>query len=202
MPRKGWSDKPCPGCGEPGFETSKGICGGCITLLGEARRARAAALVNPEEIVYATPSYIYGYYHRGSGHYETHSQHYKDLLRKLMEQLFKVLGKEAPANTKGYYNRNPATGEPFPMLFDNPYRDGARASKERAEDTTSRTRERLIFRPEVADVIRELDQAIRRLVEASYEDGYIDGQSLLMQLAAGSISIEDFNKKSTGNKGV
>jgi hypothetical protein len=56
---------------------------------------------------------------------------------------------------------------------------------------------RRLYSPEAAAAFDALDQAIRTALNAAWAEGRNYGSSLVMQLAGGSVSVEDFNKRTT-----
>lgn len=57
----------------------------------------------------------------------------------------------------------------------------------------------IIIRKDIADVISTLRIAVESALQAAYQDGKSDGHKLLMRLAAGDISINEFNNKAKGD---
>ena len=47
------------------------------------------------------------------------------------------------------------------------------------------------------DKLNELDRTIRAALEDTYRAGLREGRSILLQLAGGDLSMNDFNKQST-----
>ena len=174
--RKGETQKPCPGCHKPGLRDADSVCYECKKKLEEADVARARQEQDSGYQIYQVPGIErFPNYHIPARFLPDEVRSRMKTISAAMEVLARsiglpVLGKYFPSNHLFFY----------PKGYRVEY--GSRSSY-------------LLFKPETAQAIDQLDTAIQAALEAAYQIGKQDGSHLLMQLADGDITIGDFNKQ-------
>lgn len=167
MPRRGWTDKPCEGCGKTGGRPTGENCLECQHLLTFAREVIAEREQKQESGVYLAPWRFN--YHTGDG------PAYRGRIAKAMLLLLKALSEPMETFTAGDI---PTLLEPLPHWQDN----------------HERRSERIRIRHDYAAILRELDSTILAQLDSAYTQGYERGRNLLTSLAKGELSVDDFNK--------
>lgn len=171
--RKGQSTKPCHGCGSTLPHWSDHVCDECAkaikgykTIMEE--RAAAGDMVDmlSKERYYALPSIGYAC-----------DSEIRDLIKRRVHQLTQWLS--VPSETVSSYG--------LPQIF---RFGGSGASKDEHQWQTV-----VRIRPEYAEAIGELYQAIGTALDQAEKRGHQEGRSLLLSLAGGHITTDEFNDK-------
>jgi len=168
--------KPCPACKTTDHhrQAVDGICSHCEQELAWAVRERARqAVLAPDEITVVTPKVDYAipsYMPRLGSSPELHN---RDRLKRAMHAVIQAVSRPAQAWQHG--------GRRLPQGF-----------TEWAEGR--------VMPVAVADAIDELDQSIRVVIDDVGAGSLQQGQNLLMNLAAGAITMDTFNEAGTQRK--
>jgi hypothetical protein len=183
------TDKPCEGCGQGGGRPIGQVCRDCRELLTEAKANRRAASLRvnlvPMNVPFESwPSFVLPIQ-------EDARLDYNDRMSKRLERTlhavcaplwqvvpWKAIHDRMPMDERGRYRLSP----PDLLSHDAHY-------------SYRHTRTNALIDPALIEPIRQLDALIREVAKAAYDNGVDRGSSLLSQLAAGTISPEDFNKK-------
>jgi hypothetical protein len=186
MPRAGYTEAPCDGCGEGGGREKGKLCRSCQDLIKEARAARDRQAAITDRVLYRIPSSDHGlsaYYIRQQSTSGARDQSSRNRVRDLLMQLTTLIGE-------------PRSGPPNhahapPALYD---RTTGPNQSDRDGMSSWYARD-LWMTPELAMALNMLDQAIETALIQTFAAGVDMGSSLIGQLASGAISAEDFNKK-------
>lgn len=172
--------KPCPACKSVEFPRhADGICSECERLIKFAKKKYAedqadADMIDVEtkEVFYALP----GYY--GLAHASIPSK-YHDQLKKAIHGLIM-----ATSHSGGYQGGLRVPEWPKGQ-------EGHGVHDWRLDRRMKRT---------TAEAVNAVDKAIREVLKFVDADAYENGRNLLMQIASGSISMEELNDKHTEKK--
>lgn len=174
--RKGETQKPCPGCHKPGLRDADSVCYECKKKLEEAEMARKQQEQDSGHQIYHVPGADrFPNYHIPARFLHEDIRGRMRAISVIMEALvysigLPVLGRYFPSNNLFYYPKG-----------------------YRVEYSSRSTY--LLFKPETAQAIDQLDTAIQTALEAAYQVGKQDGSRLLMQLADGELTVNEFNKQ-------
>lgn len=167
--------KPCPSCKTTEYpRAADGICSECERKIRFAEKKYAEDQadadmidVNTKEVYYALPGY-YGLSHAS-------------LPSKLHDQLKRAMHAMIMATSRSGGNVKGMCVPEWPRTCEKSY-----------DWRTDRRMKRA-----TAEAINELDKAFREVLKAVADDAYENGRNLLMQIASGSISMEELNTKHT-----
>ncbi len=183
MSKRGTSAKPCPGCKEMVWHETGGVCYACKRDLdhviemnqrvAKLRSDGTAATYRFSTVPHWNPGIYPG------PDFKDHDD-YRELLRNLVVA---VATEVFPQDTADRDNRQ---AEELLDAERNPYDNSAR-------DT-------LAINPTVANAIRALDKWCRQALPAAYNAGKGHGSKVLMQLASGNLTINDFDKAIEGKR--
>ena len=176
---KGYTDKPCEGCGELGPRPIGSVCATCKQLLKEAREARARQGGRDTQL-YRIPGATHGLrsYYVPTLVSGTSDQRDRDAVRNAIMQVASLSGE--PLLGSG--------SSSAPAVF-------ARSLERYDSWMAPSAAHHLFLAPPLAQALDQLDQAIAQAFTSTFQAGVNQGSSLLGQLAAGKMSTEDFNKK-------
>ncbi len=178
--------KPCPGCRERSTRPAEEVCHRCKELLREAREMRERQKQDARQL-YRAPApndwpriFIPGVRWTGGDYQNCLDYRLTGALAALAWRVlegvsWEVVHERQPAGSSGY--------ELEPIYTD------------RAMPGYDRQRLPVLALPDDIARIRALDEAIRAAIATAEATGTTRGSSLLGQLAAGGLSVEDFNKK-------
>jgi hypothetical protein len=179
MPKQTHTRKPCPGCGEPYWREVDKVCNACATLIAEAQaeRARIAAAANNPQFEIAsllsTEPTFYGQWQGANTEHERLREAFRELI-------FSVIAEE---ELRDHY----FSPDQCHKLF-----------KSYAIGYSSTTY--LAMPPGAAQKLEELKEAIQVYLAVIYQKGVERGQSVILGLAGGDISVNEFNQITTGEK--
>jgi hypothetical protein len=185
MPRAGYTEAPCDGCGEGGLRQKGKLCRACQDLMKEARAARDRQSAISDRILYRIPSSDHGlpaYYIRQQSTSGSRDQTHRNRVRDLLMQLTALIGEPLQGP-----NPNEA-----PALFDRTTGQDYSSSRDSMSSWYAR---HLYMTAEQAMALNLLDQAIETALIQTFAAGVEMGSSLLGQLASGAIDVETFNKR-------
>ncbi len=165
---KGWSQKPCPGCGQPGHPID-GVCATCRDTLDRARNRETALLARHASYrAYQLPTHADDVPPLGLSYDQDGP------LREALAAMLGALG-----------DRPEFLGVPFPLPDDrNPYLLPMDRWYHRALP--------IPLTPEQAAAVRALVPALRNALQEAYNLGLQRGHNLLAQLAAGDVTMAQF----------
>jgi hypothetical protein len=164
---KGWSKKPCPGCGRPGHPLD-GVCATCRDTLETATRQR-----NTLQSRHAT----YRMYRLPPG-----DDYFPSL--GLPQEADRAVRAALAAALTALTDRSEFLGVPFPPPKDGtPYLLPVESWYEGLP---------VPLTPDQAAAVRALVPALRKALRDAYNLGLQRGQNLLRQLAAGDVTIAQF----------
>lgn len=163
------SNKPCPGCNKvKPCRSAKDVCKDCQFLLAYATevKERIASLSDDEVVVsFGDVWFANEYIYTRAGDIDYHPG---DSLRRLFWYVASF----------GSYPANVFNAE-FELLG--------------RDDGVSRRAYAVMSRP-LAEAVRDLYAAVQVALKAEYEQGKCDGSNLLMSLARGDLSMNDFDE--------
>lgn len=170
--------KPCPACGEVcQFRPAAEVCGGCKGLLKDGdkyRKLAKQAKNKPYGIPQSAHSLPYiKYASRGFGDDVDHQRNFQQALFSLLGDIGGPLPTNAPWNEK-------------PLLVG--------YSREYSGSAT------VMLRTSVADLLRDMYEAVQGMTVHAYNEGHSRGSNMMMGLASGEVSVNDFNE-ATLNRG-
>ena len=175
--RAGWTKKPCEGCGE-GPHPKDQLCHDCKKLIEDgkaAREARRLATEAGDKMYVEVPNYLLGpYYGRRSSTREDP----KERIQKQLLALIESIGEKPSDVWRGDETKR------VENLFDRKY------VSERPCMTV------LCIRKDQVEHIRLLLTAIHEITAHAFQVGKQEGTNLLTGLAAGEVSIDQFNDAS------
>lgn len=178
MPKRGMTQKPCPGCGEAGWRGTNEVCSDCLGLMADGKKWREAIAkkeAEGESEVYSLP------YKFRINYFEVreHGRAASVRLGAAMAQVAKLVSEPCAWQ----YGRSVAR-----LLITNP----GRASDSDLESFR--------INPAMAAALQELDQAIRSALNETAATSEKKGSNLLLQLAAGKITADEINDASIGKR--
>ena len=186
----GRSRKACPVCKEThilGYDTEKGCCAACLKLL-EKGREYEAQLTRKD-----APSKLYRCNPHGAsiGYFPYCNQQVNKDLDTLKTRLHSLLSMTSEIKL-GWL-----TYEQSDIIRDNPTEDitGTSSGSNFRSDYGC-----VKVTPEFADAMREIYQLLNRVLPAIYESGKQSGSNLLLQLASGELTVDQFNEKSSKSR--
>ena len=174
---RGYTYKPCPGCGGVELRPSKGVCGECKSAIDSQRALREEIKARGSSVLHQfdVPKAPHWLPYISHDHYDDsgHSRPVQTAFHKLaMEVSQKNDGRAIDfQNVPDLFNRLPG-------------------------DNHCSSNETRLFDKRVALALRALFDCTRKVTEHAYKEGVQYGRSLLMQLNAGDISPSDFNRQS------
>ena len=175
---RGCTYDPYPCCGKPASEhggrLKNRICDDCKKLIETGRDALKAAREDrgEENFTWVSQPHFWPMYY---GPHELSDRTRRGLSNAMYELV----------NTLSTVVRNPpwSRGERAPKVID------VRQDRYEREGTIT-----VSMKPEVRERLHELDGMIRKALAETHEDGKRRGRSALLNLAAGELSIADFDK--------
>lgn len=174
--RKGQSTKPCHGCGSTLPHWSDQVCDQCATAIKgyNTIMAERAAAGDMVEMIAKERSYAL-----------PHMFKCPDDQRKEIQESILKLTNALSTPAVGVWTSGKA------HIFDFKGQYGS-------SDFSTVVR----IRPEHAQALGTLYEAMRQGFELAYQSGYGDGRNLLMGLASGKITSDEFNDKAARNTGA
>ncbi len=196
---RGYTFDPWPCCGAVGENWGGGqrpkdqaVCPSCQDLIEAGKAARAAAegqqlqTYHWVEVYYAVPNY-YGDYRFPNG----------ELHARLEKAIFNIVASVAVVAPADHPRESPEVIGEKPDFFDK--RKKVPVFKEWPDvlkaqsNNVRRDWPQMVLMPKAArDAINNLDQVIRDLIPAMYQEGKEQGGSLLLALASGEKTTADF----------
>jgi hypothetical protein len=178
--------KPCPACKTTTYRReADGICTECERLIWEAKQNREAlAKAQAEsgmEKLYQEP-WFWPHFHRPGRTCMVDPDF--DRLNQIFTEMMQAAGRIEVTGERNWDAQRTTwhhakTFEQAAALVKG--RDGIRHA--------------IWLKPEFAKLLAELDHLIRRLVKSCYQVGLKEGQSLLVGLAAGTMSLTKFDEE-------
>ena len=162
----GRSKKPCPGCKKIKLgRSANDVCDDCAQLLHKAEWMEKELSPSDNEIVISFAK-------------RSHWNKYLFTKAKTGQNLMDIFQRIAEAGSQ----KTTSQSTEFQLLGKI---DGWRSSS----DTTYRTMSKLL-----AEAVQDLRIAVEQALELEYKQGKKDGHNMLIRLADGDLSINDFNK--------
>jgi hypothetical protein len=156
--------KPCPGCGETDQRDADKVCYACQRLMEDGRTFREAAKRKEKQIV-QIPCFAYELPHIGQVGHTTRRQ-----FQQAFFELLVACGKPVPSNC--YYNNSEAL---LPLDY-----------------MTSKIGH--FMPPRFRKLFRQLYTSVQAMTKQAYSRGERRGQSFLIGLCDGSVSLNELNK--------
>jgi hypothetical protein len=175
---RGYTKGPCPGCGEGTIYPKGSVCQNCRADLDRMAQIREEQKAKADERVYYTKerSYAFPYLPEEADRDDQR----REAIREPLHRLHWLVSRPVPSGD--YWKELQAreeTGDAF-TYTEGGYRDHDwRAVR--------------IFPVAVADALRDLFAGIHASLERAHAEGHKKGRSLLMGLASGSITNDEFN---------
>jgi hypothetical protein len=189
----------CPGCGDWGFRWPEQLCGDCKDKLAFANKEMALRrdfiaeqTARTDRRRYAASKLRSYNSHKGIHDPLRHDSAPIHALNGAWLSLLCALDGPSPApNEEHGVNQSWNTFNPYiaPNIF-----------TQEEQPFTGPERHEWGIVPVVAEAMRSLDNAIRLAIHDAYVNGLHDGSSLLGQLAAGTMTTDVFNSKTTEKK--
>ena len=183
--RKGYTAKPCPGCGEKNERRSDSVCPECYGLLETGRKYREL-YENLQEndsdmISVITPdNWCKPYYKTILGIYEEKNA---EALAEIIVTLAKAISLPAPLVTTWGYRRHLENRLDFESDL-----SGTKGELfGRFEWKEAR-----IFEKKVFDLLNKLNELIKKTTQEAYDGGVEIGKKSLFMLNAGKITLDEF----------
>lgn len=194
--------KPCPGCHQPPpwgtywKRPADSVCAACQAYLEWAKQQRSKTVqpnlvevaVPPLESVHCWPRFYCGL---AGSHTEV-----RERLEQLLATLFCQLSEEV--GVLDFVSGMTVDGVPE-YLLNKGVRDGGlewRMFLKRFGDRPIQNASVIrLIRPDVAQTFRDLYDAIADALIETHADSTTEGRNLLLQLASGGITMEDFNRR-------
>lgn len=195
-PRK--QSKPCPGCGATGeYRLVDQVCNECWRVLKATRKHEeyiAAALKEGRELVVLPHNGSWHWwprFYQGNSSTSNENRESRDTLGHALAELSTLVGELTTAQDTRQASL--LTHEGYSI-----YGVGHRGSRDCWQGTTiydqSDSNGALyLFNPRVAELFRVIYDAIGRSLELTDADGRRAGNNLLMELANGGLTIDEFN---------
>lgn len=163
---KGWTKKPCHGCGLGGNRPQDKVCAECRRLMEDGKLYRRQLKKDESREFYQMVwrDYVLPHIFMGGSHRSDAADEFK---QKFFE-LLKVLGDEV----KGEYR----TGKE-PLIL----------GTESFEGVVS-------MRKEVRDLLNDCYHLVLEIANQAQENGLQKGHSFLLRLAKGEVSVEQYNE--------
>lgn len=165
--RKGFTSKPCEGCGSTRGRQVGKVCHDCETLLNEARERR--------EALKATPT-LAAFFHAPVRHwnpiYYPPGGALNDALQQAFVDLIWLVSEPAPKDGTHYSGK-----WQYVLRQDSQHESGA---------------ERRLMREDVRNALHTLDEVIVRALAAAKQEGHREGSDLLQQLHRGKLGLVEF----------
>lgn len=199
MARAGRTRKPCPGCGGTYDRPVDKVCEVCERLLRQSHELEEWALEikagnNDQELVVVAPPHVWHWWPqlymgspRGMEHYGSAHERLEQVIAKLA-----VAVSQPVDSTKSTFNRlsYTKTGEKGP---------GSLTTKRFSElsgygHVWGSTSHHRVIRREVANLIRELYESVAEALIETYDGALKDGHDLILELAAGRLTIDKLNE--------
>ena len=183
--RTGYTSAPCHGCGASGLRPKDGVCQTCAGQLKAYANIVASQAESSERRVFVMKerSYALPYLQHEPRRFDA-----SDPIRGPLHKLSMLLSEPSTTWVKSY-----ADGVGY---IDDAYLWSYGKNDSRSDWAVHRS-----MNPVVASVLRELQVAIRDGLKAAYADGAEQGRSLLMGLADGSITSDEFNDRAARQSG-
>lgn len=164
--KKGYTRKPCPGCGESSYREVNSVCVSCEQALKQYWKVNEAIKEQNSNLIYVgyAPAAHWNSYIHAQGKDEE-GERYGSIIRDRFFNMLELLATPSMVH---------ATPE-FTLMG----------------KTESGTKTVLLPRP-LAEAIKNLWDILRPAFKAEYETGKKDGKNLLMGLAKGEISPNDW----------
>jgi hypothetical protein len=171
--------KPCPSCKGTTYPRDvDGVCSECERLIRYAKRKHAEEQADADMIDVETKEVHYAIPYYGTAHASVPSN-VRDPLTKAMHALIMTTSHSGGSQGGPLVPEYPKGKEHYGIHEWKTYR--------RMKRTT-------------AEAVNALDKALRDVLEFVDADAYENGRNLLMQIASGSISMNELNEKHTEKK--
>lgn len=203
---RGHTHDPWPCCGKPPDGSSgrpkDGICRDCQQLIEEGKAARAATAAKKDLVPFHWTERDYGFpgYYSSEYRFPNTGDHH-DQLKAAMFNLVNAAATPAPGDTPRLspnYTMRPSYMNPSKMERDYAAWPMVLTVK---TDHNSWSWDKLVLMPEaLRNAIDQMDQTVRAVLGAVFQEGKERGSSLLHQLASGEKTLADFEEGIGGKK--
>jgi hypothetical protein len=187
-PKKGYTNKECPGCGSATERRSDSVCYQCLSDIETGRRYKEMCerISKSKGMVKSLvpDAWCAPYYKSVSG--ETRDECKSHLLSRIIVQIAKLVSLPSPVHASWSYR----TYLENKLTFDS----DKNANLQLFEGDFSWKSVRYLEQ-EMFDLLNHLDAAIRDYSQAVYDDGLKTGKGALTMLNAGEITLAEFEKK-------
>lgn len=193
-PRK--QSKPCPGCGATGqYRLVNSVCDKCKVVLEHARKHEeyAADLLKDGKELIALPCsesvHWWPSFYQGSSHFSNENHAARKSLAYALAELSTLAGELIYAPELDENGAGKLTHEEYSI-----YGTG-HSTRECWQGLHTWSGGRLyLFNPRVAELFRIIYDSIGLSLSLTDADGRRAGNNLLMELATGELSIDEFNE--------
>lgn len=183
MPRRGMTDKPCPGCGDASGRPTDKVCMACQTLISEAIAARKRQAEQTVLRLYHTPGVPHEYpYLHGAPSVEGRE------VNRLFDRMVHAVAE--PSITTDWTELRDAYPERPTKLFVDRRRHSTQGYSYHLPV--------ILLRPEAAEALDQLHLALQVAFVAARTENVQYGASLLVRLGTGELSMDEFTKRTVG----
>lgn len=201
---RGWAKGPCPGCGKGEQHPSNSVCHECKELMADGKafrletERRLKLTTGPSVWHWSEASYGWPRYYGDYDFAHDKKRDIQDTLNNAMYALVNAASEPAPPGTpdrspiidKEQTERHKGKGwgksyVPWPYLL---------SYGKKNNNDNNWSFDCLVLMPAIVrDAIDALDQAIRAALTSAYLRGKQDGGSILLGLAKGNMTLDDYN---------
>lgn len=181
--------KPCPACGQvDSYRPAAEICSDCKALIADGKQYREDKIKDAGALTFCkTPSsYLFLEVENDQSYADRHEEP-RSRLEKAFDEVISLLLSPIP---EGLHSPS----EPI----DRPFYDGPWVVNPRRVLEGYRRDGWMMCRPKAIPAIYALDEAIRFALVSTAKAERRRGSDIVLSLAAGDMTIDDFNRKSTG----
>jgi hypothetical protein len=211
--KQSWTSKPCPGCKEPGRRPADGLCADCRSKMSFANETMKDQQKRNDVVLVGLPGSYYNLPYFADGNRSNvfdHSEEPKVVFQKSLVAVVESLGREVTWQQAREFAGDVDLHESSIRIASDielrsltrdtaqkPKRDrrAPRPEKEylRWGDGSSYSQRYFIVPKTALEPLNLLYRSVYEISELRYWEGRRDGGSIVARLAAGDVSVGDFN---------